>query len=95
MTDIQIKELFKKYESIDGNEPEYFPVRKQPVANRCSRTGAIKVDPWFLPFAIRAAKTIGLDLVPVVPLSLPTPKLYFFDYSYGRRCARTGKYNVC
>jgi len=56
----------------------------QPVAPTRTATGSGDKFPSLLPLAIQvAAKTVGFDIVPVIPMPGPTGVLTYLDYVYG------------
>jgi hypothetical protein len=56
----------------------------QPVAPTRGATGSGDKFPSLLPLAIQvAAKTVGFDIVPVIPMPGPTGVLTYLDYVYG------------
>lgn len=56
----------------------------QPVAPTRVATGSGDKFPSLLPLAIQvAAKTVGFDIVPVIPMPGPTGVLTYLDYVYG------------
>lgn len=56
----------------------------QPLAPTRTATGSGDKFPSLLPLAIQvAAKTVGFDIVPVIPMPGPTGVLTYLDYVYG------------
>src|SRR3990172_5255842 len=55
-----------------------------PLAPTRTATGSGDKFPSLLPLAIQvAAKTVGFDIVPVIPMPGPTGVLTYLDYVYG------------
>lgn len=59
-------------------------VQGQPLAPTRTANGSGDKFPSLLPLAIQvAAKTVGFDIVPVIPMPGPTGVLTYLDYVYG------------
>lgn len=84
------KEWTAKYAHYHAlNESAYqtlasVPGQGQPLAPTRTADGSGDKFPSLLPLAIQvAAKTVGFDIVPVIPMPGPTGVLTYLDYVYG------------
>lgn len=73
-----INEAATPYQTLD-----MIPGMGQPLAPTRTTTGSGDKFPSLLPLAIQvAAKTVGFDIVPVIPMQGPTGVLTYLDYVY-------------
>jgi hypothetical protein len=79
---------YSHYHALNESEGGYNTLASlvgmgQPVAPTRTATGSGDKFPSLLPLAIQvAAKTVGFDIVPVIPMPGPTGVLTYLDYVY-------------